>query len=559
MFSLKDAVRKTILAVSLAAVTTSFFTGCNNDQPISSSDLYPPTTQTAEAPPSLTDDIDPTDPTTPDANTFSIKFKYWYDNPDVQEAQEKIPNPGGDDNGETFLHLAGLPIYTDPDGNEYIISGRTPVYLHNGKISSTESLLLRDESGNKVYAVSQGKEKIAADLATFDKYMSDNKLEQPKTLNERQAQDAAANESKEIVGNKPIYINNLKTDLTTDSGYISVMSVFKAVSELGYVNTSALADNKLEITLNTAAGFVTVKFNITGDKAAVSYSTGISGTTLDEGIEFKMGTDTILLTPDALEMVLGYDIEVYDEFINIVTDNHDIFSSNTVVDIADLFNAVDNAYDISADDIDPQNPIPESKPGEASKPDEKPTETQAKPTNNKTPDGKYDLADSDIINKDGTYTQNEFNPDSIPAWSSSDRTAEDWARLESKGYESNPSKIPYSQITLENAAEAFPFLGYTGYVPDYIQILPTDDADRVTYKIYCNLIGRDAASWPELQQYQNYASEAEYQQALAEQKKAEEEARELDERIEEGRKDDKPIGSGFSQDALDEAAEILGL
>lgn len=548
MFSLKDAVRKTILAVSLAAVTTSFFTGCNNDQPISSSDLYPPTTQTAEAPPSLTDDIDPTDPTTPDANTFSIKFKYWYDNPDVQEAQEKIPNPGGDDNGETFLHLAGLPIYTDPDGNEYIISGRTPVYLHNGKISSTESLLLRDESGNKVYAVSQGKEKIAADLATFDKYMSDNKLEQPKTLNERQAQDAAANESKEIVGNKPIYINNLKTDLTTDSGYISVMSVFKAVSELGYVNTSALADNKLEITLNTAAGFVTVKFNITGDKAAVSYSTGISGTTLDEGIEFKMGTDTILLTPDALEMVLGYDIEVYDEFINIVTDNHDIFSSNTVVDIADLFNAVDNAYDVDADDIDPQNPIPESKPGEASKPDEKPTVTQAKPSNNKTPDGKYDLAESDISNADGTYTQTEFNPDSIPAWSGlSDFTEDDWKYFSDKGTISNPSKIPYSEITLENAKDAFPFIGYTGEFPGYYQILPTDSAERIADKVYSNMIGHtNIGKYPELLQYHLYASEAEYQQALAEEKKAEEEARELDERIEEGRKDDKPIGGNLS-------------
>lgn len=548
MFSLKDAVRKTILTVSLAAVTTSFFVGCNNNQPVSSNDLYPPTIEaTIEAPPSLTDDIDPT---TPDANNFSIKFKYWYDNPDVQEAQSQIPNPGGDDNGETFLDLAGLPIYTDPDGNQYIISGRTPVYLHNGKISSTESLLLRDESGNKIYAITQGKEKIAADLATFDKYMSDNKLEQPKTLDERQAQDAAANESKEIVGNKPIYINNLKTDLTTDSGYISVMSVFKAVSELGYVNTSALADNKLEITLNTAAGFVTVKFNITDDKAAVSYSTGISGTTLDEGIEFKMGTDTILLTPDALEMVLGYDVEVYDEFINIVTDNRDIFSSSTVVDIADLAKAIDNAYDVGIDDIDPQNPIPESKPGEVSKPNTKPAETQAKPSNNKTPDGKYDLAESDTINKDGTYTQNEFNPDTIPAWSRSDFTESDWERVGTKNYQSNPSLIPYSQITVENAAEAFPFLGYTGKTPSYVEILPTDDKDTIINKIYDNLIGNDPSQWPQLYQYHIYASEAEYQQALAEQKKAEEEAKELADKAREEESDGKPIGSN-SEEAWD--------
>lgn len=548
MFSLKDAVRKTILTVSLAAVTTSFFVGCNNNQPITSSDLYPPTIEaTIEAPPSLTDDIDPT---TPDANNFSIKFKYWYDNPDVQEAQSQIPNPGGDDNGETFLDLAGLPIYTDPDGNQYIISGRTPVYLHNGKISSTESLLLRDESGNKIYAITQGREKIAADMATFDKYMSDNKLEQPKSFDERQAQDAAANESKEIVGNKPIYINNLKTDLTTDSGYISVMSVFKAVSELGYINTSALADNKLEITLNTAAGFVTVKFNITDDKAAVSYSTGISGTTLDEGIEFKMGTDTILLTPDALEMVLGYDVEVYDEFINIVTDNRDIFSSSTVVDIADLAMAIDNAYDVGIDDIDPQNPIPESKPGEVSKPNNKPTETQAKPTNNKTPDGKYDLAESDIINKDGTYTQNEFNPDTIPAWARSEGFNDsDQEYFTNKGTVSNPSKIPYSDITLENAAEAFPFIGYTGEFPGYYQILPTDSAERIANKVYSNLIGHtNIGEYPELYQYHIYASEAEYQQALAEQEKAEEEANRRAAAVEEARKDDKPIGGDISEE-----------
>lgn len=50
----------------------------------------------------------------------------------------RTTDPGGDDNGTTFLDLAGLPIYTDASGNEYIISGRSIVYLHNGKISSKD-------------------------------------------------------------------------------------------------------------------------------------------------------------------------------------------------------------------------------------------------------------------------------------------------------------------------------------------------------------------------------------------------------------------------------------
>lgn len=216
MFSLKDTIRKTIIAVSLAAVTTSFFTGCNNNQPVTSSDLYPPTITaevTAEAPPSLTDDIDDIDDTTPDANNFSIKFKYWYDNPDVQEAQEKIANPGGDDNGETFLDLAGLPIYTDASGNQYIISGRTPVYLQEGKISKADMVSLRSEGDGKKYymmcpagafeSLAAVKEKIAASEKT-----------QLATYEERVSNGTPATK---IEGTVAVYMNNTDTGGTFSS------------------------------------------------------------------------------------------------------------------------------------------------------------------------------------------------------------------------------------------------------------------------------------------------------------------------------------------------------
>ena len=111
MFSIKDAVRKTVVAVSLAALTTSFFAGCSQQPTVSDVDLYPPSITTEVSTPyteELTDDINPgINDETHDANTFSIKYKYWYDNPDVKETQDKAlaeADPGGDNpNGETFL------------------------------------------------------------------------------------------------------------------------------------------------------------------------------------------------------------------------------------------------------------------------------------------------------------------------------------------------------------------------------------------------------------------------------------------------------------------------
>lgn len=55
--------------------------------------------------------------------------------------------------------------------------------------------------------------------------------------------------------------------------------------------------------------------------------------------------------------------------------------------------------------------------------------------------------------------------------------------------------------------------------------------------------------YPELYQYHAYASEAEYKQALADQ---EAEKAAMDKREAEAKADTGPIGSGFSQDALDD-------
>ncbi len=147
----------------------------------------------------------------------------------------------------------------------------------------------------------------------------------------------------------------------------------------------------------------------------------------------------------------------------------------------------------------------------------------------KTPDGKYNMADTDIVNSDGTYTQALGSCDTVFAPSFLAEVSEAWSgnneRFDSGRYDgkkSNPSKIPYSEITAENAAEAFPYLGFIGYVPDYIEILPTDSYDIVAGKVWKNLVGTSVAydGGHTMDNYPGhyFKTEAEYNQYLADMK-----------------------------------------
>lgn len=149
--------------------------------------------------------------------------------------------------------------------------------------------------------------------------------------------------------------------------------------------------------------------------------------------------------------------------------------------------------------------------------DEKPE--PEKPAESTTPDGKYDLADTDLQNPDGTYTQDCSSVDSItvPGFLA-DKNPEIFI---GSGRKSNPSKIPYSEITLENAAEAFPYLGFIGYVPDYLEILPTDTEAQIRLKVMHNLYGEAPKlySGHSMDQYPGhyFSSEAEYNAYVADQ------------------------------------------
>ena len=537
MFSIKDAVRKTVVAVSLAALTTSFFVGCSQQPTVSDVDLYPSSPTAEVSTPyteELIDDINPGDKdTNHDANTFSIKYKYWYDNPDVKETQDKAlteNDPGGDNpNGETFL---GLPLYTSPEGNQYIISGRTIVYVNDGKITKTELDLLRTSTGDKIYVMSEGIDKIAESVSDF--FSRIDKI-QATTIDERK-QDVATPEistEQEL----EIYVNNLKSEFKTSNGLIPISAIFQTSRSLGDVDMTT--PGKVTVSMNTAAGLVDVIFTLDNEAgtAKVTYSTGLKGTEISQDTDYVNTGATLQLTPELVEDLLGYDVETYDDFINIVTDNHDLFSSDNVIDKYDA-DKVAKGIKLSTADVDPANPIPVSKPEPKSE-DTKPAEDTKPVTTKKSSDGKYDMTDADIENPDGTFTQDPEKNPGAPDYIA-DRVKQNLGAYSVS--KSNPSKIPYSQITIENAAEAFPYTGFIGKDPGYIMIMPNDSKSEIENKIYCNYMDHDAATYfnnsqldmmeaPEIV----YKSEAEYKQALADYKaeqqrikKAQEEAAQYD-------------------------------
>ena len=524
MFSIKDTLRKTIVTVSLAALTTSFFTGCSQQPTVSSSELYP---TTSEVTTQYTDDINPGDKdTNHDANTFSIKYKYWYDNPDVKETQDKAletADPGGDNpNGETFL---GVPLYTDPSGNQYIISGRTIVYVNDGKITKTELDLLRTSTGDKIYVMSEGIDKIAESVSDF--FSRINKT-QATTIDERK-QDVA---TPEISAEQEleIYVNNLKSEFKTSNGLIPISAIFQTSRSLGDVDMTT--PGKITVSMNTAAGLVDVIFTLDNEAgtAKVTYSTGLKGTEISQDTDYVNTGATLQLTPELIEDLLGYDIETYDDFINIVTDNHDLFSSDNIIDKYDA-DKVTKGTKLSTADVDPANPIPVSKPEPKSE-ETKPVEDTKPVTTKKSSNGKYDMTDADIENPDGTFTQDPEKNPGAPDYIA-DRVKQNLGSYSVS--KSNPSKIPYSQITIENAAEAFPYTGFIGKDPGYIMIMPNDSKSEIENKIYCNYMDHDAATYfnnsqldmmeaPEIV----YKSEAEYKQALADYKAEQQRMHEAD-------------------------------
>ena len=216
-------------------------------------------------------------------------------------------------------------------------------------------------------------------------------------------------------------------------------------------------------------------------------------------------------------------------------------------------------------------------------PDQTEQAEPVKPEENTTPDGQYTLADSDLVNPDGTYTL-DYNggKDSVPECIV-DTIPDDWYEKMPGLEQANPSKIPYSQITVENAHLAFPYTGWigtsqatlredTGSVaetgpdmsPGYIEILPTDSRETIEWKIRANTIGTDDTQFDYGQEIEDnclydrphhfFASEADYKEFLAESQRLKED---YDRRSEQARLENESGNVDILGDLTEEEIEDI--
>lgn len=370
MHSFKDGLRKAILTTTMLAVATSFFTGCSKTSEISDSDIYSSSISSSlntSSTSSTSGDIG-TDPieVKKDAYadmSFDMRYKHWYDNPEVITKQQETLKLAQTGTSTGTKQLGIFPLYEDSSGREYFISGRQPVYVP-GSTDMHGLTQTRDENGKMHYphltGITDG-----SYLAEFNEATKDDGEKQKTDY----ASYASCTEFAKFAGGKvyQVFINNLDTGATysTEDGGMPITK-WLAKFNLATVDTSDAASPI--IYMNTGMGPITLVFsNITdeGDfygEWLVNY--------IEDGFEMaarrsevSVYGDTIYFTPNAIERVLGYYIHVYENAINIVTDNEDLADEESA--FPSLLPT--QSTDPTTSDV-PAQPKPESSSSSSSRP-----------------------------------------------------------------------------------------------------------------------------------------------------------------------------------------------
>lgn len=372
---MKETIKKIIVSVMAMASITTFFVGCSGNQ-----ESLPPDTSTT-----VSSSITETPGVPVATGEFTVQFAYWFDS-----ITEPFTN-AFEATGKTLL--GKIPIYKDTEGNELIVSGRNPVYLDDGKIAPNDLFkhLRTEATGERVYAYL---ETPADEIATkFEQLLKDTGTTQLTSLAERISSD---NRLTFLDGVRyDVYVNNMPTDIT----YSTADKVIPIYSVLNKLN---LAWFKGDVTNNTATlklytGVGTIAIQIETDENGVyiwSYPDQID-TGVANGSEFRFTTNGFSLSPEKIQTLLGYDVDVYSggtNYINIVTDNKDLITSSSdlnienPMDINDVLNPELNYEDTSKPIVKPDTSEPtESSDTSSSEPTSDTHEPTSEPTSSSTP------------------------------------------------------------------------------------------------------------------------------------------------------------------------------
>ena len=347
---MKKFLRNALVGVMLAATITTLFVGCgkgNDAIPADSSAIV-----SQEESPGYADYGD----TNAETSLYKV---YWNDNATVKEDQEQklIEAREGATVVEGSTMFNGLfKVYQDEDGEQFIISNATRVYLtEDGKVPAKDMTELRLEgTGDRVYLRDTDIEVEAAKNAVND-FMRFVDGEQA-GYDDRAPISAQSDEVKLLISQATAArVNNMPAAQTISvyNGYIELYSLLDAMSEMGYVSDFSAGYTTDDAGKEFMEFLATVNAvgNHFATKVLVDMETGIITEAIADGKEFSLsqsGVDAnglesevpapgVQISLQDLEDFYGWDIEVYadesvgEPFINIVTDNRDIAKAENFV------------------------------------------------------------------------------------------------------------------------------------------------------------------------------------------------------------------------------------
>lgn len=340
---MKTGTRKAIATMLALALSTTIFTGCSKEETSSTIDTSNTSSSTSSLSNPIGGDID--NGKLFRDEIFDMRYKHWYDNPEVVESQKDIFEAAleGTDTGEKYMNT--FPIYRDPSGYKYYISGRTPVYITGGSTDNNGAWQLRNtDMGNLRYV-----DKVANDISKVSENLSPSS-DYTDYIGDR----AFANLGEDIMYD--VYLNNINVGATysVDRGTMPISKWLEKYNLASLKLPESMVSNPELYTnlpdvptlyLCTGAGQSEITFDTIDDPEDTEWNGSWKIEYKSEGFEQAAKKSEIMLTngvlcatPRAIETVLGFKILVDDDSktINIITDNKDLAGVDSTIDTSSL-------------------------------------------------------------------------------------------------------------------------------------------------------------------------------------------------------------------------------
>lgn len=404
---MKQTVKKIIVGIMAMATFTTFFTGCSSNQPESDISTSTSTSTSSELLPG-----------TPVSDSqFSVQFEYWYDS--IKSTFDNKFEP----TGETLF--SRLPIYRDNNGKEFIVSGREQFYTSPDSLPVNDMVrrLRKEVTGERYYATLH--EPAGTIAAKFNALLEKDGARAPETYEERVSSDnkLTLNDSIEY----KVFLNNIDTGLTYKTSYRQIeLYPILAEHQLAWFKNNG--DGTAILRLFTGTGNVEIEIAETPEGLLEFTYPGKVEHGYANKLEFGMMATSFGISPDKIQTLLGYDIDVYSTYINIVTDNKDLVDDGCDVDEDQFYALIDAALTKQAEDTTP-TPDPEPAQSTSSSTDPEPIQSSSTTTTPKPTQSSSSTSTSTSTSKPDpkpTPTQSSSTSSSFSSQPSTDPVTRSW-------------------------------------------------------------------------------------------------------------------------------------